>query len=281
MPIFEECVQRGTRALQPLAIDVTEGTLYFVTDENITERSNGAVWQNYSPTGTMSGSIAQQPTGLGPAQAGLLFQVLAPYFHTCRWNGTAWEFAPGDCGNGYLTERVVAPQAGEGLALCNGAATDYLKVGGTSLTVQAFTTPNVVGAYLKGAAAYNGVVNPAVGGTSGAAAGTTALDGPIATGAADRALIANTGGATATGACDRVLSATTTAQPEYYTVTPAGSMRAATTRTASPSAIRVARAARVARTRAAASIRRTNITRTTSAIVRLTKAVAGTVIRWA
>jgi hypothetical protein len=217
MPIFEECVQRGTRALQPLAIDVTEGTLYFVTDENITERSNGSVWQNNSPTGTLSGTIAQQPTGLGPAHAGLLFQVLAPYFHTCRWNGTAWEFAPGDCGNGYLTERVVAPQAGEGLALCNGAATDYLKVGGTSLTVQAFTTPNAVGAYLKGAAAYTGAVNPAVGGTTGAAAGTTALDGPTVTGAADRALSANLGGATATGACDRILSATTSAQPEYYT----------------------------------------------------------------
>jgi hypothetical protein len=32
----------GLRADQPLATDVIEGTIYFVTDELILERSNGA-----------------------------------------------------------------------------------------------------------------------------------------------------------------------------------------------------------------------------------------------
>lgn len=42
-------IRRGLRADQPLATDVFEGTLYFVTDELLIERSNGIVWQGYSP----------------------------------------------------------------------------------------------------------------------------------------------------------------------------------------------------------------------------------------
>ena len=40
--------QRGTRAAQPLATTVTTGTLYFVTDENKTERANGVSWESFS-----------------------------------------------------------------------------------------------------------------------------------------------------------------------------------------------------------------------------------------
>lgn len=38
----------GTRAAQPDADTVTIGTLYFVTDEFVIERSNGATWDQYS-----------------------------------------------------------------------------------------------------------------------------------------------------------------------------------------------------------------------------------------
>lgn len=44
---LQDVVQRGTRVGQPLATDVAEGTLYFVTDELLTERSNGTIWQSY------------------------------------------------------------------------------------------------------------------------------------------------------------------------------------------------------------------------------------------
>ena len=47
MPTVPDIHRRGTRALQPLATAVTTGTLYFVTDEALTERSDGAVWQAY------------------------------------------------------------------------------------------------------------------------------------------------------------------------------------------------------------------------------------------
>lgn len=40
--------RRDTRANQPAAADVLNGTLYYVTDEEVLERSNGAAWQAIS-----------------------------------------------------------------------------------------------------------------------------------------------------------------------------------------------------------------------------------------
>jgi len=44
--------RRGLRTDQPLATDVLPGTLYFVTDEIIIERSTGVVWESYSGSGS-------------------------------------------------------------------------------------------------------------------------------------------------------------------------------------------------------------------------------------
>lgn len=44
--------RRDTRANQPAADTVLTGTLYFVTDEQITERSNGTSWESYTDGGT-------------------------------------------------------------------------------------------------------------------------------------------------------------------------------------------------------------------------------------
>lgn len=49
-----EAIQRSTRALQPAATTVPAGTLYYVTDESLTERSNGTTWQSVSDTGTVA-----------------------------------------------------------------------------------------------------------------------------------------------------------------------------------------------------------------------------------
>lgn len=45
---FQEVILRGTRALQSAANSVPVGTLYYVTDEFITERSNGTSWDSFS-----------------------------------------------------------------------------------------------------------------------------------------------------------------------------------------------------------------------------------------
>jgi hypothetical protein len=47
--------QRDDRASQPAATAVPIGTLYYVTDEQVTERSNGSAWEDYSDAGTGGG----------------------------------------------------------------------------------------------------------------------------------------------------------------------------------------------------------------------------------
>lgn len=48
MAKLEEVIQRGTRAAQPAANSVPVGTLYFVTDEFVIERSSGSAWESFS-----------------------------------------------------------------------------------------------------------------------------------------------------------------------------------------------------------------------------------------
>ena len=48
MPRLADVILRGTRSAQPAANSVAEGAIYYVTDENLTERSNGSAWQTYN-----------------------------------------------------------------------------------------------------------------------------------------------------------------------------------------------------------------------------------------
>lgn len=51
-------ILRNTRANQPAANSVPTGSLYYVTDENVTERSNGSTWDDVSDVST-GGASAQ------------------------------------------------------------------------------------------------------------------------------------------------------------------------------------------------------------------------------
>lgn len=51
---LEDVILRSTRALQPDAIDVPIGALYYVTDEALTERSNGTIWESISDGGSLA-----------------------------------------------------------------------------------------------------------------------------------------------------------------------------------------------------------------------------------
>jgi hypothetical protein len=58
MPIVPDIHLRGDRASQPAASASNEGYLYCVTDEDdVVERSDGATWESYSPTGSGSGTV--------------------------------------------------------------------------------------------------------------------------------------------------------------------------------------------------------------------------------
>ena len=48
MSRLQDVILRGTRASQPVATAVAPGTLYFVTDEGVTEQSDGTIWNSYS-----------------------------------------------------------------------------------------------------------------------------------------------------------------------------------------------------------------------------------------
>ena len=67
---LEDVILRGTRSDQPDATDVPEGSLYYVTDESVIERSNGTTWDTYSSSGgliciqriTATGAYVYTPT---------------------------------------------------------------------------------------------------------------------------------------------------------------------------------------------------------------------------
>lgn len=54
MALLESVIQRGSRAAQPAFGDVATGTIYYVTDENVTERSSGAAWEDISDAGSFA-----------------------------------------------------------------------------------------------------------------------------------------------------------------------------------------------------------------------------------
>jgi hypothetical protein len=46
--MLEDAILRGTRGAQPAANTVGTGAIYYVTDESVLERSDGAAWESYS-----------------------------------------------------------------------------------------------------------------------------------------------------------------------------------------------------------------------------------------
>lgn len=72
MSRFEDAIRRGLRSAQPAATTVVKGTLYFVTDEGVTERSSGTAWEAFTDTG---GSGITQLTGNVTAGPGTGSQV--------------------------------------------------------------------------------------------------------------------------------------------------------------------------------------------------------------
>ena len=66
---LEDVILYDDRASQPAANSVPIGTLYYVTDENVTERSNGTTWDDYSDAGSGASAITSltgDVTGTGP-----------------------------------------------------------------------------------------------------------------------------------------------------------------------------------------------------------------------
>lgn len=63
--------QRGLRAAQPAATAVAAGTIYYVTDEQVTERSTGSAWEDVSDGGSGLSDGDTLATGLTFPNTGL------------------------------------------------------------------------------------------------------------------------------------------------------------------------------------------------------------------
>lgn len=63
MPRLRDAIQYDTRASQPAATAVDVGTLFFVTDEFVTERSNGTIWQAYTDLARYTVGITMDGAG--------------------------------------------------------------------------------------------------------------------------------------------------------------------------------------------------------------------------
>lgn len=99
-----EVIQRDTRVNQPAANTVGIGTLYYVTDENVTERSNGTTWDSYSDAGAAG---VTDFTDLGDVPSTYVGQALEVVRVNAAEN--ALEFAPlTDTGITQLTGDVTA-----------------------------------------------------------------------------------------------------------------------------------------------------------------------------
>jgi len=69
---LQDTIQRGLAAARPLANAVAAGTLYYSTDTQVTERSDGSTWQSYSDAGSGSSGITSltgDVTATGPGAA--------------------------------------------------------------------------------------------------------------------------------------------------------------------------------------------------------------------
>lgn len=127
--------------------------LFFETDRTVYYLSNGTDWI-YS-AGQYNAAVASIPT-LATTDAGFLFGV-TDYDHLLKWSGSAWGWAPGDGGSGFLTLFEIDP--GTGWHLYDGTpGVVYLKADGTTgtVTLPDLVSSGAVAAFLEGGGTNSG-----------------------------------------------------------------------------------------------------------------------------
>lgn len=85
------------------------GTLYFETDRGVWYINNGGTWQYFA--GVMQVTQANLPTDLGASDNGFLAEV-TDFAHLLAWNGSGWQWGPGEQGSGFTIDFTDSPNAG-------------------------------------------------------------------------------------------------------------------------------------------------------------------------
>jgi hypothetical protein len=149
---------------------VDRGFLFAASDRGYQVWRNGvSAWVLLEGSGgPAAGTIANITTGLTADDVGYLYNA-TDYNRVYRWNGSAWEDAPGAESRGKIVHFIGAPDPIAGWALCDGAgATSSTSTGGTV----GITTPDMIdsNAVLRSGAS--------AGGVGGAATHTHKVDPP-------------------------------------------------------------------------------------------------------
>jgi hypothetical protein len=145
---------RNTWANRPTGLTALDNELrFYATDRTILYRADAGALKYES--GTTRDVYANFLSGLGANDAGTLY-FATDYVRMWRWTGSAWVYADGERPQKEIT--WYPGSVPTGWALCDGSGvTVTTSAAGTT----SFTTPNLVGKYLKGGT-YSGSVVPAV-----------------------------------------------------------------------------------------------------------------------
>lgn len=112
MSKLEDVILRDTRANQPLVTDVAKGTIFFVTDEFLLERSSGIAWETYSAgsgvlgISTLTGDVTAGP-GSG-SQAATIGNDKVTYAKLQNISATARVLARKTAGSGDVEEATLS-----------------------------------------------------------------------------------------------------------------------------------------------------------------------------
>jgi hypothetical protein len=123
---LENVLMRGLRSAQPAAGVTAEGTLYFVTDEGVTEQVRSATWVTYSNTVATIGS--------GQIVSGFIASGQVGGFHLSSGCVTSGRIASGQIGINHLASGLLArtTQAMGRVYISGSAAAIHYNNGGLS-----------------------------------------------------------------------------------------------------------------------------------------------------
>lgn len=111
---------------------------------NITWMKNLQKWVRGIPV-QITTAQASIPTRFGTADQGTLVYV-SDYAHQLIWTGTAFTWAPGELGSGFVVEFPDTPSPATGWQACDGSTVNKLNADGT---ISSVTVPNEAGKYYR------------------------------------------------------------------------------------------------------------------------------------
>jgi RimJ/RimL family protein N-acetyltransferase len=103
-----------------LATSYPDGSVYFETDRTLYYVATAGVWQYLA--GICRVTQANLPADFGTSGDVDVLAYVTDFAHLLRWNGSTWEWAPGEDGSDYVVAFVTGPDEPTGWHACDGSA---------------------------------------------------------------------------------------------------------------------------------------------------------------